>query len=80
MEKTRRIYPEKNIDLAKKELICWEKVGIGIKVSIKWIALLDEFQNEEKGDKRNRTKPRWSLIINKALAWLDIKPKPINAE
>ena len=39
---------ERNIDLAKaKELICGGKIDNNGKAGINWIALTDEFQNEE---------------------------------
>ena len=48
---------ERNIDLAKaKELICGGKIDNNGKALINWIALTDEFQNEERGNRRKTTK------------------------
>ena len=71
---------ERNIDLAKaKELICGGKIDNNGKAGINWIALTDEFQNEELGNRRKTTKAGLKLRMKRALACFDVKPKPRNA-
>ena len=72
---------ERNIDLAKaKELICGGKIDNNGKAGINWIALTDEFQNEERGNRRKTTKAGLKLRMKRVLACFDVKPKPRNAE
>ena len=57
---------ERNIDLAKaKELICGGKIDNNGKASINWIALTDEFQNEERGNRRKTTKAGLKLRMKR---------------
>lgn len=72
---------ERNIDLAKaKELICGGKIDNNGKAGINWIALTDEFQNEERGNRRKTTKAGLKLRMQRFLTCFDEKPKPRNAE
>ena len=72
---------ERNIDLAKaKELICGGRIDNNGKADINWIELTDEFQNEERGNRRKTTKAGLKLRMKRALACFDVKPKPRNAE
>ena len=59
---------ESNINLAKaKELICGGKVGTDGKTGIKFIALIDEFQNEYRGDRSKISKAELKSIMKGAL-------------
>ena len=60
---------ETNIDLEKaNKLICCGKIDNKGKSGIKLIALTDEFENEEGGDKRKTTKAGLKLRIKRALS------------
>ena len=72
---------ERNNNLAKaKELICGGKIDCNGKAGIKWIALTDKFQREERGDKRKTTKAGLKLRMERTLACFDVKHKPRNSD
>ena len=64
----------------RKELICGGKIDNNDKAGINWIGLTDEFQNEERGNRRKTTKAGFKLRMKRFLAFFDEKPKPRNAE
>lgn len=57
-----------------------EKIDNNGEAGINWIALIDEVQNEERGNRRRTTKAGLKVRIKRFLACFDEKPKPINAE
>ena len=63
-----------------KELICWGIVGTNCKDGINWIALTDEFQREERVDRRKTTKAGLKLRMKRNLACFDTKPNPRNVD
>tara|TARA_B100001769_G_C21778458_1_gene424932 strand:- start:345 stop:515 length:171 start_codon:yes stop_codon:yes gene_type:complete len=55
-------------------------VGSDCKDGINWIALTDEFQREERVDRRKTTKAGLKLRMKRNLACFDTKPNPRNVD
>ena len=71
---------EKHVDLKKAyELINGNKISKNSK-EINWEAIIDEFRNDERGDRRCTTKAGLKLRMERTLLALNTKPIPRNAE
>ena len=67
---------ERHVDLKKAyELIIGNKV-FSDKKKINWEALVDQFVNEERGNRRETTKGDLRLRMKRALQALNTKPLP----
>ena len=80
IEELAEIMQERSVDLCKAyELINGTKIYKNSK-KINWEAIIDEFKNDERGNRRGTTKAGLKLRMERTLLALNTKPIPRNAE
>jgi len=80
IEELAEIMQERSVDLCKAyELINGNKISKNSK-KINWEAIIDEFKNDERGNRRGTTKAGLKLRMERTLLALNTKPIPRNAE